>query len=906
MGAIGFISPYLLLGLLSLPILYWLLRATPPAPVIRAFPAVGLMLGLKNDENTPDRTPWWLLLLRLLAVAAVIIGFAGPVMNPADRITGSGRLLIVMDASWASAQDWDVRRAKVVELVRQAIQDDRPVAVQKLSESPRGDFAFRSGTDWMAAVQVMEPNAWGPDYTAWADAVQGQDVEQVIWLSDGIDHVGRDAFYDAIDGMDLTVFDGVVEPVALRPLQFEQGELSTSVLRPVGVVDQDMTLELIGTDPAGVLRALSVQEMTVSGLEHFVTFALPTELRNRVQQVRVRGLRSAGAVAVTDDSVQSRKIALMSGSQDQEAGTLLSSLHYLRNALVATSTLIETDLETALVASPDIVIFADVGKLSDIEEIQLLDWVQGGGTLVRFAGPRLISSGIGQREEHLLLPVRLRSGGRDIGSAMAWGEPKGLRDFAENSPFYGLDIPNDVFVNSQVLAQPDPNLSERVLARLVDGTPLVTAKVQGQGRVVLFHVTANAQWSNLPLSGLFVKMLERLSISTVRHADDGDLAGLVWTPLRVIDAFGVVQDVENLAGVAGEELAKNGVSAIKPPGIYGYQDRRVALNVMAVDTVLAPANWPLSAKRIALSDNLERDLKPVFLSAAMMMLIVDILATLGVSGLLVARASVVVLAALFGASADAQDDARAIEAANNTVLAYVQTGDARLDRTSRAGLVGLSAELTRRTAIEPIAPVGVDLDRDEISYYPFLYWPISTTQSAPSDVAIAKLNRFIRTGGMILFDTRDAGVSGSFGSGSKKGRKLQEIAARLDIPRLEPVPEDHVLTRSFYLLRGFPGRHMGPLVWVEAAPPEQLEDGQPFRNLNDGVTPVLIGGNDWASAWAIDDNGKYMFPVGRGRQGDLQREYAQRFGVNLIMYVMTGNYKSDQVHIPSLLERLGQ
>jgi hypothetical protein len=906
MGSIGFLSPFLLLGLLSLPILYWLLRATPPAPVIRAFPAVGLMLGLKNDENTPDRTPWWLLLLRLLAVAAVIIGFAGPVMNPTDRITGSGRLLIAMDASWASAQDWPVRRAKVVELLRQAIQDDRPVAVQRLSEPPRGDLEFRNGTQWLAAAQLIEPNAWGPDYTLWAEAIQNQNIEQVIWLSDGLNHAGRDVFLDAINSADVTVMDGVFEPIALRPLQFDQGELSTRVTRPTGIVDQDMTLELIGTDPTGVLRALSVQQVLVSGVDHSVSFTLPTELRNRVQHVRIRGVQSAGAVAVTDDSVQSRKIALMSGSQDQEAGTLLSSLHYLRNALVATSTLIETDLETALVASPDIVIFADVGRLSDIEEIQVLDWVQGGGTLVRFAGPRLIGSGLGQRQEHPLLPVRLRSGGRDVGSAMSWGEPKRLRDFAETSPFFGLNIPDDVYVNSQVLAQPDPNLSERVLARLADGTPLVTFKDQGAGRVVLFHVTANAQWSNLPLSGLFVKMLERLSISTVRHADDGDLAGLVWTPVQVIDAFGVIQDAENLGGVEGEQLAVGGVSSTKPPGIYGYLDRRVALNVMDDETVLAPASWPVATQRVQLRTSIEKNLKPAFLCAALLMLIVDVLATLGVSGLLVARASVVVLAVMFGTNADAQNDERAILAANNTVLAYVQTGDERLDRTSYAGLVGLSAELTRRTAIEPIAPIGVDLDKDEISFYPFLYWPISTTQTAPSDVAIAKLNRFIRTGGMILFDTRDANISGSFGGGTKKARKLQEIAARLDIPRLEPVPEDHVLTRSFYLLRDFPGRHMGPPVWVEAAPPEELEDGMPFRNLNDGVTPVLIGGNDWASAWAIDDKGQYMFPVGRGRQGDLQREHAQRFGVNLIMYVLTGNYKSDQVHIPSLLERLGQ
>ena len=80
----------------------------------------------------------------------------------------------------------------------------------------------------------------------------------------------------------------------------------------------------------------------------------------------------------------------------------------------------------------------------------------------------------------------------------------------------------------------------------------------------------------------------------------------------------------------------------------------------------------------------------------------------------------------------------------------------------------------------------------------------------------------------------------------------------------------------------------------------------PFRNLNDGVTPVVIGGNDWAAAWAVDDMGVAMFPVGRGFAGERQREMATRFGINLIMHVLTGNYKSDQVHVPALLERLGQ
>ena len=159
---------------------------------------------------------------------------------------------------------------------------------------------------------------------------------------------------------------------------------------------------------------------------------------------------------------------------------------------------------------------------------------------------------------------------------------------------------------------------------------------------------------------------------------------------------------------------------------------------------------------------------------------------------------------------------------------------------------------------------------------------------------------------MILFDTKDSGVSGVGGS-SPNGQKLQTLALPLDVPPLEPIPEDHILTRTFYLLQDFPGRYASRDVWVEAAPADaQQAEGMPFRNLNDNVTPVVIGGNDWASAWAVDGTGSWMFPVGRGLTGERQREFALRFGVNLVMHVLTGNYKSDQVHVPALLDRLGQ
>jgi hypothetical protein len=500
---------------------------------------------------------------------------------------------------------------------------------------------------------------------------------------------------------------------------------------------------------------------------------------------------------------------------------------------------------------------------------------------------------------------------------MSWGEPKSLRPFPDSSPFFGLTIPEDVQVSAQVMAQPDPELAARTIASLTDGTPLVTRATHGQGAVILYHVTANAEWSTLPLSGLFVQMLERLAISTrPARPEAADLEGTVWTPEEVLDGFGTLRDAGTRPGVEGAVLAEAPLSAELLPGLYASDDRRIARNVVAADAVLTSASWPASVPIEGMEAIAPTDLMAAFLTAALILLLIDAIASLWLAGRLSALArgtAVLALVLALPQSGQAQteggltpEDQLALLATSEVTLAHVLTGDRQIDEMARAGLQGVSNTLWQRTSVEPAAPIGVDLERDELAFFPMLYWPVTADQPLPSAAAYRRLNDYLRSGGMIVFDTRDAHI-GSFGSGTPEGRRLRALAAPLDIPPLEPIPPDHVLTRTFYLLQDFPGRHLSRDVWVEAAPPdaEQVE-GMPFRNLNDGVTPVLIGGNDWAAAWAQDETGRALFPVGRGSTGERQREIALRFGVNLVMHVLSGNYKSDQVHVPALLDRLGQ
>lgn len=937
LGPLGFTAPWLLLALVALPILWLILRAVPPAPIRRRFPGVALLLGLEDREAQADRTPWWLMLIRILAVAAVILAFAGPILNPREERGGSGPLLVLLDGTWADARDWAARLDRAEALLTEAARDGRTAAVVTLTTPPGGAPAFTDAEAAIRGLPNLVPQPWLPSpeaEAAWAEALGGVEGGfDSVWLSDGLARKGRDPLLRALeDRGEVTVVQTPRQVVALRPVRFEEGQiLLTATRTPTGPA-VEVPVAAIGLDPAGAERQLAAATLAfeAGAAEAEVRLALPAELRNRVTRFELPGVRSAAAVTLTDDALRRREVGLVAGAQEREQLELLSPLHYLREALEPNADLVEGALADVILANPDVIALADVAQIPAGEAEALTDWIEAGGMLLRFAGPRLAASDLARTAEDPLLPVRLRAGGRSVGGAMSWGEPKALAPFDEDSPFFGLALPEDVTVDSQVVAQPDPTLAERVIAQLADGTPLVTRKALGEGQVVLFHVTANAEWSSLPLSGLFVQMLERLAVSSATApATEAELEGTVWVPESALDAYGELRTLDTQPGVPGERIAEGTAGPELPPGLYAGEDRRIAVNAVGPEVALEPAAWPESVVLEGLDVAREIPLKGLLLAIALGLLLLDVLASLLLSGRLRGpRAGAV--AVLLGAAlllgqphpAAAQEapaageapaevpaevpEEFALAATSEVVLAHVLTGDPEVDELAEAGLLGLSNTLWNRTAVEPAAPMGVDLETDEIAFFPLLYWPVTADMALPSREAYEKLNRYLASGGMILFDTRDADLGG-FGTATPEGERLQAIARGLDIPPIEPIPADHVLTRTFYLLQEFPGRWNDPEIWVEASPPDAAQaEGMPFRDLNDGVTPVVIGGNDWAAAWAVDDWGNPLLPVGRGMAGEEQREWALRFGVNLVMHVLTGNYKSDQVHVPALLERLGQ
>jgi hypothetical protein len=374
-------------------------------------------------------------------------------------------------------------------------------------------------------------------------------------------------------------------------------------------------------------------------------------------------------------------------------------------------------------------------------------------------------------------------------------------------------------------------------------------------------------------------------------------------PIEALDGFGRLGPPPS----AAKPIALNTLDAYAPgpetpPGYYGDESSRYAVNIANSDPSLAPLDLLPAGTAIATyGERRETDLRPWLLTAVLLLAFIDLTISLALRGLLpwhrtaalaaIGLAGATVLAPMPGRAQNA--DSFALGAATETRLAYILTGAEDTDSRSRAGLVGLSDVLEQRTSVELGDPLGVDPERDELAFFPILYWPIRGDAQPLAAEAARRLNRYLRTGGMILFDTQDQQGRGLGGGAALSSRDLRRLLHGLNLPPIEPVPDDHVLTKSFYLLTEFPGRWAGGQLWVEAA-----EGGE------SPVSSVIVGANDWAGAWAVDSAGRPLFPAVPGGEG--QREMAYRFGVNFVMYALTGNYKADQVHIPAILERLGQ
>lgn len=881
-----FLYPDLLKALAALPVLWFLLRILPPRAKIVSFPAFFLLKDIASTLKTAAHTPWWLLLLRCLVVALFITAFAEPVLHPSAPLPGGtqGNVVIVVDNGWAAAAHWDARIAKIKETL--ARTSGRPVifiptapAAEDGKVQAAGPMDAARADAWLSRLQ---PQPWPTAAQEAAGVLESLGAAQAVtyttFFSDGLEE-DRAGTQRLLKKVQTVVMDEAVnDPLILRAVD----EKKYTLERLHAGKGRDVHLSAVTRD------GKTADEMTVTfpadAADAPFAWEIPSDVRSRVARLGVRGMPMASSVFLASSRWRQHPAGIIADAGQKESRNFLSEVYYLRRALEANGALTVDVLGSLLKNPVSALVLPDSTALTAAEKTALEDWVEAGGFLIRFAGPNLAAS-----TDDALLPVPLRAGQRAMEGAMTWEKPVPLAAIAESSPLYGLSAPNDVTVTRQVLADPSPEVFERTWLQLEDGTPLVTGSRSGKGTIVLVHTSAGPDWSNFCYSGLFVESLQRMV--ALSNGINNYKAETGLRPLALMDGFGALGSAEGRNIVKPLQPAQAFYPAPQmPPGLYGDAAEFQAFNMGdALLRMRALKDIPAGVTVEGYTGDGETDFKSILLQCALLFLLLDTLVSLRLRGVVSFFFAILLFAAV---PAEAAEEAK--DLASGFYLAYIETGDQDIDRTSYNGLTGLAEVISARTTVKVKGVVSLNPDHDELSFYPVIYWPMAEREPGLTVTAANNIQDYLARGGMIVFDTRDRQFGSLAENTSSPGaRKLRELTQSFQIPELVEVTRDHILARSFYLLEDFPGRYAGGRLWVEKEPSAR----------HDGVTSVIIGANDWAAAWSKDPNDQTRYAIEPG--GEHQREIAYRFGVNFVMVALTGNYKADQVHIPYILERIG-
>ncbi len=902
-AALSFVTPWVLLSLFLLPIIWWLIRITPPSPKKIYFPGINFLRDIIPDKETTVHTPLWLLIFRMLIIALIIIGLAKPIINAEDNFpASSGSIIILIDNGWKSAQTWNARQDKALSLIDRIERDDRSVIIIPTA-APNdnagitklyGEFIPK---DARLFIQKLQPQAWDKDLNSVVnDVILKMDNDKShysIWISDGFrDSNNQDSAskllekLQAMGGLAVVSDDKLNSPFILYPPELNDGDYKLKIKSHYPqLINRDLSLLLYGVDG----EALSLNKFTFEKGKRSqeIELKLLPEIRNQVTKISLQNYRSSASTILLDDSWRRKSVGILSANLKIKNENYLSDIFYLTKALKPFSDLYIGDIDEVFAKNLSVIILPDSYQLTGFERDELDNWVMNGGILIRFAGVNLSS------EADELLPVRLRGSDRSLSGTMTWTEPVKISEFTKQSPFKFVKIPEDVEIKRQVLAEPAMDLSEKTWAKLKDGTPLITASNHGNGRMVLIHTTADTSWSNFCLSGAFVEILK--NIVEISSGNSNLEKAEILKPYKILDGFGNLTDtVSDSLPIDFREMDKVKISPKTPAGLYGDSNLSFAINMSQnLRSLKEFPDLPSNVDILEFDDNSEIDIKPYLLGLALFLIIIDSLLSLFLRGFLTSKFIGVLLIGflIFGSnSAVASDDI--VKLATQMHIGYIKTGDASIDKMSKLGLETLAQIAIRRSALDIKGVKAIDPNIDELSFYPIIYWAITTKQKELDEAGVKNIRNYLNNGGMILFDTRDQQFGGKDNYNNIGASHLKYLTRGMNLPSLTEIPKKHVLTKAFYLLKDFPGLYNNGKLWIE----------QPNSAVNDGVPSVLIGSNDWASAWASDENGiiKEM-PSGNERQ----REMSYRFGINLLMMALTGNYKADQVHMKHIIKRLG-
>lgn len=864
-----FLNPAALAGLIALPILWVILRFIPPAPKKIYLPSARFLKGLQSEDAAPQSTPWWLRLLRLMILSFLILAFAGPVLHPEKPSDETGPMRLVFDNNWASAQSWDLQMAKAEALLSQAQKNDRVVQFMPTASSIETN-AFTTADEALKKLKSLKPMP----FPAALENIKISGDAETHWVTSGIADPGFDDMasrFMALGGLTVYVPDMNNRAGLLRGPSADMEKSIARIEIPSGAPERNVNLQAFND------KGIQINQMrqTITGQVDGIDILDETDLfkGKAIARWSVTDFRGAGGLYWEDSSRGTGLIGIPLQAGNNSQTGFEDASFYLTRAAAPFATVVTGSIAALIEQQCGVIVLPDIVSFATDDLDRLEAWVKRGGVLLRFGGPSMSES------DNVLIPVALKTGMRSLSGDISWGTPLKLAAFPATSPFAGT-TPPDVTVERQLLAAPSADLAGNTWAQLTDGTPVITARTMEKGLTVLVHTTATPQWSDFVLSGFYVSFLKEI-VELAALPDKSVASDKNLQPFMLLDGYGQLQKPENDSKpLTRQELETTIPSKDHPPGLYSDGNRKFAFNLGDHLPALNPVGTlPQGARSLSLlPDGQERNLSPLFFLLAMLLFLIDWIILIASSKIWRRSVAVFILLTIpFPALAQPNADNDVTRAAS-IHLACVQNDQADL---CRQALSNVAQAVTARTSSTLGDTVIVDLEKDDLSFYPLLYWPLSPSDNL-SQAARTNLQSYIYKGGMILIDTQDGPYDGNQIVQSQAVLKLRAILEGFSIPLLKPAPHDFVLFKSFYLLNIHPEYDLTGKIWVEE---DSISPAQ-------GISSVMVTGEDWMRKWAYPSS-------------QTDAEMASRFGVNLAIYALTGNYKADQVHMKAILERMG-
>lgn len=923
----SFYHPLYLISLLLLPLIYFLIKLTPPQPHVILFPPISILKKLVPAEKTPKNSPLLLLIVRLFLVGAIITALAGPYYQISDKVIINNQpLLIVVDDSWSSAQDWDQRKNFIQNLIHEAELQSVPTYIYAASDNNISQFIDYATT--RNRIKILNPKPYVPNYSEAINIIReftkSHENCHIVWLAPALAHPDAGEFITSLES-DKKKTPNISIYANHNDIKILRNPINQKEAIHIDIENYNQSLnspiEIIASDFYG--NTLFQQHFDQKfQTKDKILIKAPLELRNKVSHLRINNQHTAGSVALLDDRSRRARIGIFAQSKDNSTQPLLSAYYFLSKALNPFADIVIpnsgsiTPIDDLLSQNITTLILSDVGLLTEPDEHAVAKFLTDGGSLIRFSGPNLAA------KADDLLPVKLRPASRNLGGAISWEKPKKIAQFEHSSPFYEFSIPDDILISRQLLAEPTNDLNDKTWVRLEDGTPLVTADRRGKGLLVFFHISAETSWSNLPISGLFIDMLNKLSLYSfisdeIKKNDVTEInnsSQLSLRAVKLLDGFGnfLPGPIDSVPSIS---LNNSGFTdSNNLPGFYVDGSITRAVQPISKNEILSKLDDIIKNKTINTLDDISRyDLSSVFLLLSVLLFLIDTLLSTPKSNLSINIFKFPKLILFITILLAPNDEAYATSSPSDQLpskemisiltsrLAYVLNGDNNIDATAYDGLKHLTNELRARTSYEPGDPIGLDLNKDDLSLYPLIYWPIYASMPQPNEKVIQKLATFMRFGGTVIFDTRNGDAYSNVIGESQESSWLRLLLQQLDVPVVEQVPRDHVITKTYYLINKLQGSSEPCDSWVEKTFMDVADEQRNnFIQSTDNVSSLIITSCNLASAWS-----RFSRENNFSSNKDTHNlELAMRSGINIVMYTLTGNYKSDQVHKRRIIERL--